>query len=79
MKSESRARSEAPCAGCGQIYSAEAWAGLPAVQTLDDAEVRTHVVAWPTGRGVEVRACKRCGRRLARLTPPRGIARGQAP
>ncbi len=59
-----------PCGGCGQSYDAAAWTSLDPVGTLAPDEVRPHVVAWPEPRIIEVRACRRCGRSLARFSLP---------
>lgn len=58
-----------PCVGCGSVYTPDAWRALQPIQTLGAAELRPHVVAWPVGREVEVRACRTCGRTMARLAP----------
>jgi hypothetical protein len=62
-------RRSIPCTGCGSVYTADAWRALATIETLGEAELRPHVVAWPKGRDVEVRACGRCGRTIARLSP----------
>jgi hypothetical protein len=54
------------CAVCGQEYLGEAWRGLPRICTLSGDDVHRHVVAWPEGRVVEVRACQTCGQSMAR-------------
>ena len=54
------------CGTCGQTYRVDAWRGLPRIRTLSGAEVHRHVVAWPEGRVVEVRACRMCGQSMAR-------------
>jgi hypothetical protein len=56
------------CATCGD---ASVWRDLPALTTLSASEVNAHVIGWPAGAVVEVRACRRCGRRLARKTSAR--------
>lgn len=54
------------CPGCGRRYAIEAWRALPAVSTLSGADVGRHLLEWPAGWRVEVRACGGCGRRMAR-------------
>jgi hypothetical protein len=54
------------CLGCGRRYAMDAWRALPAVSTLSGADVRQHLLDWPPGWRVEVRACGGCGRRMAR-------------
>ena len=55
------------CSMCRADYTGEAYAALAPVATLDAEDVEKHVVVWPAGRVVEIRACARCGHRLARL------------
>jgi hypothetical protein len=52
--------------GCGHDYALSAWSELPKVHTLTSHDVHAYVVAWPSDRLVEVRACRSCGRRIAR-------------
>ena len=54
------------CLGCGRRYATEAWRALPAVSTLSGADVGRHLLDWPAGWRVEVRACGGCGRKMAR-------------
>jgi hypothetical protein len=54
------------CAGCGHK---SAWRELPAVATLTARDVNAYVLDWPPGTVVEVRACRSCGRTLARSAP----------
>jgi hypothetical protein len=61
-----RARS-VRCISCGERYSNGSWRALGQVKTLGLEEIGQHVVAWPAGHVVEVRACVRCGRALACL------------
>ncbi len=53
------------CVGCGRHYATEAWRALPAVSTLSGADVGRHLLDWPAGWHVEVRACA-CGRTMGR-------------
>ena len=59
---------------CGCVYGEDAWRRLAKIHTLSGDDVRGYVVAWPKGRVVEVRACRTCGRPLARTLTPRGEA-----
>jgi hypothetical protein len=54
------------CVGCGQAYAIDTWRDLARICTLDGDDVHRHVVAWPEGRVVEVRACRTCGQSMAR-------------
>jgi hypothetical protein len=65
------------CAGCSRGYAASAWRDLPQICTLDGADVAPFVVSWPAGCVVEVRACRSCGRPIAR-TVTRGSERDPA-
>ena len=51
---------------CGHTYSRAAWRALPTVATLTGGDVHAYVVGWPADCLVEVRACHRCDRRIAR-------------
>jgi hypothetical protein len=61
--------SESICGGCGTLYTGASFRTLDAVETLGEVDIRRHVVAWPEGRAVEVRACRCCGHPMARLGP----------
>ena len=56
------------CGGCGHAHSVSAWRALPKVRTLTGADVHPHVIAWPNGCQIEVRACGGCGRSIARTS-----------
>jgi hypothetical protein len=57
------------CGGCGREYGIDAWRSLTAIRTMSQRELCPYVVAWPTGRSVEVRTCRTCGRAIARVRP----------
>lgn len=57
------------CGRCGVRYGAETFVGLRAVRVLGPEEVAPHVVRWPDGVVVDVRACARCDAPIARLAP----------
>lgn len=70
---EASRRSDGPvCAACGRGYTESSWTALPAVVVLGPTDLEKLVVSWPGGRVVQVRACARCGHRMARLgdVPP---------
>ncbi len=54
------------CGRCGHRHALAAWQKLAPVQTLEALAVNAHVVAWPSDRRVEVRACASCGQHMAR-------------
>jgi hypothetical protein len=55
------------CPGCGH---AVAWSALVRVQTLEGAALESQLAVPPDGWFVDVRACARCGRSLARKVRP---------
>lgn len=57
---------EVVCAGCRCAYSPPAWRALSIVSTLTSRELHAYVVAWEDSRVIEVRACAKCGRSMAR-------------
>ena len=63
------------CAGCSRGYAASAWRELPQICTLGGADIAPFVVWWPAGRVVEVRACRSCGRPMARTEDRRSALR----
>jgi hypothetical protein len=71
MMAQWEPRRSVRCVSCHQSYSAEDWRALGEVKTLGREEISRHVVTWPEGYVVEVRACVRCGRALPwlRATP----------
>jgi hypothetical protein len=54
------------CAGCRSAYSRPAWLALSIVSTLTRSELKPYVLAWEDSRVIEVRACSKCGRTMAR-------------
>jgi hypothetical protein len=55
------------CGKCGARYERAAFSDLAPVQTLGSNELADHVVHWPDGIKVDVRACARCQTPIARL------------
>lgn len=56
------------CGRCGADYEAARFADLVPVRTFAGAELTEHVVHWPDGVVVDVRACARCQTPIARLS-----------
>jgi len=56
------------CGRCGTDYDAAVFADLAPVKTLGGADLADHVVHWPDGVVVDVRACARCQTPIARLS-----------
>jgi hypothetical protein len=56
------------CSACGYAYSSRTWAALPVVRTLTSGDLHAYVSVWEDARVIEVRACARCGRSMARTT-----------
>jgi hypothetical protein len=54
------------CAACGHTHTAAAWRAGPTLEVLDAKDVRRYVVGWEDV-AIEVRACAKCGRGIARL------------
>jgi hypothetical protein len=54
------------CRECAELGSDEAWRELPLVRVMRAAELVPIVTRW-TNRAIEVRACPRCGREIARV------------
>ncbi len=57
----------ASCIRCGHSYPLADWLELEKVTTLSQADVRAHVVGWGDDASIDVRTCRGCGRRLARV------------
>ncbi len=56
------------CGACLRAYSRSDWEVLPLVHSLSGREVGRILVGWHEARAVEVRACRGCGRAIARAT-----------
>jgi hypothetical protein len=56
------------CGRCGADYEPGRFADLAPVQTFAGNDLADHVVHWPDGVVVDVRACARCKSPIARLT-----------
>jgi hypothetical protein len=63
------------CAACASAWTVQAWRELPKIATLTPAAVSEYVREWPANVVVEVRACGRCGRHIAR----RALDRAKCP
>jgi hypothetical protein len=63
--SEAPARATQRCV-CGLSYSPRAWSELERLETLAADALGRHILGWPEGAVIEVRACRACGRRMAR-------------
>jgi len=58
---------------CPHCRQAAVWSALVPVAMLEGAALESHLAVRPDGWVVDVRACRRCGRRLARkvsASPP---------
>ncbi|AKV03005.1 hypothetical protein AKJ09_09668 [Labilithrix luteola] len=60
------------CGRCGTRYDGHAFGSLAPVERLDRDALAAIVVRWPEGTTVEVRACAKCARPIARLTRQAG-------
>jgi hypothetical protein len=58
------------CGRCGADYEPSVFAALAPVSTFGGDDLVDHVVHWPAGVLVDVRACARCNSPIARLTRP---------
>jgi hypothetical protein len=57
----------ARCGRCGASYDLPTFRALAAVRVLGEGDVAPHVVRWPAGATVDVRACSSCACPIARL------------
>jgi hypothetical protein len=55
------------CGRCGADYEPAVFADLAPVSTLGGSDLAEHVIHWPAGMIVDVRACARCKTPIARL------------
>jgi len=55
------------CGRCGADYSLPDFTNLAPIQSFGSEELAAHVVSWPEGIIVDVRACARCKTPIARL------------
>ena len=55
------------CGRCGARYEHAAFLALALVERLDGEAIAGHVVHWPDGTKIDVRACERCQTPIARL------------
>ena len=65
-----RREAQVRCGGCGHACPLVEWRALPVVRTMSRVEVGAYVVRWPAECHVEVRACRACGRTIARTSRP---------
>jgi hypothetical protein len=54
------------CSSCGTRFDEPAWSELPLVERIEPRKVRLGLRDWPLDLCIEVRACRRCGREIAR-------------
>lgn len=57
---------------CPHCRTVAVWGSLDRIKVLDGAALESHLTVPPDGWFVDVRACARCGRRLARKVRPTG-------
>jgi hypothetical protein len=57
------------CVGCRSVYSPGEWLALSILDTLTSRELQRYLIAWEDTRTIEVRACEKCGRSMARAAP----------
>lgn len=58
------------CGRCGTRYEHGAFGALALVERLEGTTIAEHVVQWPDGTTIDVRACSRCQGPIARMTRP---------
>jgi Zn ribbon nucleic-acid-binding protein len=56
----------AKCAACARDITMACWQELPLIETIEGATILQHVSVWPDDKAIEVRACRDCGRSIAR-------------
>ena len=56
------------CGRCGTRYEHAAFLALALVERLEGEAIAEHVVHWPDGAKIDVRACERCQTPIARLS-----------
>jgi hypothetical protein len=61
---------EMGCPSCATLMADEQWRALPLVRVMGAEDVAPFVTQWKA-RVIEVRRCTSCGRRIARIVPPR--------
>jgi hypothetical protein len=54
------------CGGCSRAYDLHDWLALPLAGVLTGEAIAAHVLKWPRGVRIEIRACARCGKAIAR-------------
>lgn len=56
----------AKCAACARELTLACWQELPLIEMIESATILQNVSVWPADKEIEVRACRDCGRAIAR-------------